>query len=102
MPSSATQDLARDAYVVACGRVMTDVMGAVRAQGFAVGIDIDPGHLPFEAIKGPHKIRITHGRAKRVIAVDHETFMSAEHFRTLVLHRVQAAIEELANGQTKG
>jgi hypothetical protein len=93
MPSGS--NLRRNAYVVVCGRVMTDVMGVVRAQGLAVGIDIDPGHVPFEMI-ATHKIRITYGRAKRVVAVDHDTFMSAEFFRTLVLPQVQTAIEELA------
>jgi hypothetical protein len=79
---------------------MTDLTGVVRSQGLAVWIDIDPG--PFRAIKGPHKIRITYGRAKRVLSVDHETFMSAEGLRVLVLHQVKAAIEELAAGQAKG
>jgi len=102
MPFAATKSLARDAYIVACGRVMTDIMGVVRSQGLAAGVDIDPGRLPFNAIKGPHKIRITCGRAKRVLSVDHETFMSAEGFRALVLHQVKATIEELAAGQGKG
>jgi len=102
MRSPATKDLRRDAYIVACARVLTDVMGVVRAQGLAVGIDVDPGRLPFDELTGTHKIRITHGRAKRIVAVDHETFMSSEFFRTLVLHQVKAAIDELAAGQTKG
>ena len=35
----------------------------------------------------------------RVIAVDHDTFMNAEFFKTLVLHQVQAVIAELAWSQ---
>jgi hypothetical protein len=94
MPSSSK--LRRNAYVAVCGRVMTDVMGVVRAQRLGVGIDIDPGHVPFEMIAiHIHKIRITYGRAKRVIAIDHDRFMSAEFFRTLVLPQVRMAIEEL-------
>jgi hypothetical protein len=42
----STNNLRRNAYVVICGRVMTDVMGLVRAQGLAVGIDIRSGSFP--------------------------------------------------------
>jgi hypothetical protein len=31
------------------------------------------------------------------MAVDHETFMDKEFFRTLVLHQLQAMVEELAS-----
>ena len=86
----------RDGYVVVCGGVMTDVMDVVRAHGLAVGVDIDPGYVPFDALNGPHKIRISYGVARRVVAVDHATFMSAEGFRMVVLKQVQAALEELA------
>ena len=36
------------------------------------------------------------GASWRIVAVDHETFMIEEFFSTLVLHQLQAAIEELA------
>ena len=100
MHLTGARDLDRDAYILACGRVMRDVMEVVRADGLAVGVDIDPQRVPFGAIRGPHKIRISYGRAKRVLSVDHETFMSPEDFPTLVLGQVKTAIEELA--QTKG
>jgi len=31
------------------------------------------------------------------VPVDHDTFMEAEFFRTLVLHLIEAAIDELAS-----
>jgi hypothetical protein len=36
--------------------------------------------------------------AGRVVQVDHDTFMNEELFQTLALHRIEAAIDELASG----
>jgi hypothetical protein len=43
-----------------------------------------------------HQILLTYCRSRRLVPVDHETFMDEEFFRTLVPHQIQAAIEELA------
>jgi len=96
MPSAANRNIHHDAYVIACGRVMTDVMGLIRAQGLAVSVDIDPGRAPSESTTDPHKIHLTYEHLACAVAVDHETFVSGEFFRTLVLHQIEAAIKELA------
>jgi hypothetical protein len=95
MTPPATSNVHRDAYIVACGRVMTDVMGLVRARGILIGVDIDPGRGRSEPVV--HQIELTYGRRTRLVSVDHDTFMNDEFFKTLVLHQVQAAIEELAS-----
>lgn len=93
------------AYRVACDRIMTDVMGLVRARGILIGVDIDPGlrqlrlgtdRRRYDLVV--HQIELTYGRRTRLVPVDHETFMEAEFFRTLVLHQIEAAIDELARG----
>ena len=91
----------RDAYIIACGRVMTDVMGLVRARGILIGVDIDPGLRQSGTGRSEptvHQIELTYGRRTRLVSVDHETFMDEEFFRTLILHQVESAIDELALG----
>ena len=63
-----------------------------------MSLDIDPGRAPFEVITDTHQIQLTYGRSARIVQVDHETFMDEEFFRTLVLHQLQAAFEELTSG----
>jgi len=77
---------------------MTDVMGLIRARGILIGVDIDRGSTPDPVV---HQIELTYGRRTRLISVDHDTFMDAEFFRTLVLHQLEAAIDELASGREK-
>ena len=86
------------AYVAACDRVLHQVVDLVNARGIEVSLDIDPGRAPFEVITDTHQIQLTYGRSVRVVSVDHETFMNEEFFRTLVLHQLKNAIEELASG----
>ena len=57
-------------------------------------MEVDPGRAPAAVVA--HQIRLTYGLRTRLVSVDHETFMDEEFFRTLVLHQLQAAIEELA------
>jgi hypothetical protein len=68
----------------------------VDARKILASVDIDPGRTPSEVVADTHRIQLTYGRAKRVVAIDHETFMDEEFFRTLVLHQLEAAIDELA------
>ena len=89
----APVDVHHDAYIIACSRVMTDVMGVVRARGFAVSVDIDPDRVLSQTL--PHEIQLTYQRITCVVKVDHDTFMSPEFFRTRVLHQVDAALEQL-------
>ena len=64
----------------------------------ALSLDVDPGRAPFEVITDTHQIQLTYGRSVRIVSVDHETFVHEEFFRTLVLHQIEAAIDELASG----
>ena len=81
-------------YLAACSRAMQHAVRLVDARGAAVNVDIDPVNAsPYLAT---HHIQLTYGRATRTIAVDHETFMNDEFFRTLVLHQIEAAIDDLA------
>jgi hypothetical protein len=50
-----------------------------------------------EVITNTHQIVLTYGRATRAVTVDHETFMDEEFFKTLVLHQMEAAIEQVAS-----
>ena len=99
MSSAGAMNMHRDAYIVACSRVMTDVMGLVRARGILIGVDIDPGLRQLGGRSDPvvHQIELTYGGRTRLVPVDHETFMNAEFFKTLVLHQIEAAINELAS-----
>ena len=98
MPADYAKKNGHDPYLVACSRVMTDVMGLVRARGILIGVDIDRGRMPEPVV---HQIELTYGRRTRLISVDHDTFMDAEFFRTLVLHQLEAAIDEMASSQEK-
>ena len=84
------------AYLAACDRVMEQAVQLVRARGIAASIDIDSGRTSPEVVPAAHEIQLTYGRSRRVVTVDHDTFMDPEFFRTLVLHQIQAAVEELA------
>ncbi len=85
-----------DLYLLACSRVVGHVVELVKARGVQIGVDIDPGRGPSETLV--HQIELTYGRRTRLVSVDHDTFMDEEFFKTLVLHQVQAAIDELASG----
>jgi len=84
------------AYLAARERVEDHIILLAHSRGIVVGLQVDPGRAPAEVVTDTHQIQLTYGRATRVVAVDHETFMDPEFFRTLVLHQLQAAIEELA------
>lgn len=57
-------------------------------------MEVDPGRASSGLIG--HQIQLTYGGRKRVVGVDHDTFMDKECFRILVLHEVEAVIEDLA------
>ena len=59
-----------------------------------MSVQIDPGHTSSDVHL--HQIQLTNWRGTRTVVVDHDTFMDAAFFRTLVLHWLEAAIEELA------
>jgi hypothetical protein len=99
MPIEVSKKNGNDAYRVACERVMSHVIPLVQARGVPVGVDIYPGLRQLAMRSGPlvHQIELTYGRRTRLVSVDHHTFMEAELFRTLVLHQIEAAIDELAS-----
>jgi len=102
MPTEASKKNGNDAYRIACDRVMSHVIRLVQAKGVPVGVDIDPGlrQLGTGRMRSDpdvHHIELTYGRRTRLVSVDHDTFMEAEFFRTLVLHQIEAAINELAS-----
>ena len=82
-------------YCVACDRVLHDVIRLVEARGGNVKVRVDPGRLPTQAITDTHHIQLTCRASSRILEVDHDTFIDAGFFRTLVLHQVDAAITEL-------
>ena len=81
------------AYLAAGARVENQILQLAKARGISVRVEVDAG--PASSAEG-HQIQLRYGRSTRVVAVDHEAFMNEEFFRTLVLHQLQAAIEELA------
>jgi hypothetical protein len=85
-----------DAYVAARSRVENHIVQLAQARGIRVSVEVDPGRSPIEVVTDTHQIQLTYGRRRRIMAVDHETFMDDEFFRTLVLHQLQAAVDELA------
>ena len=64
-----------------------------------MSVEVDPGRPPSQPSIDTHKIHLTYRGVTCVVAVDHDTFMNAEFFRTLVLHQVKAVIAELAWSQ---
>ena len=101
MPSNVSQ-INGHAYHAACERVLKSVGRLVDARGLAMSVDVDPGCTRSQAIIDTHHIQLTYRRSVRTIEVDHDTFMNAEFFKTLVLHQVQAVIAELAWSQDTG
>jgi hypothetical protein len=87
-----TADKDRYAYLAARARIENQIIQLAKARGISVSVEVDPDPAASEG----HQIQLTYGRSRRVVAVDHETFIDEEFFRTLVLHQLQAAIEELA------
>jgi hypothetical protein len=91
-----TAKLNGHAYLAACDRALDQTVRLVYARGIAATVDIDPGRAPSEPVTDSHQIRLTYRGKTRAVPVDHETFMDEEFFRTLVLHQLKAAIDELA------
>jgi hypothetical protein len=94
MPSEANKKNGYG-YLAARARVEAQIAQLAKTRGISVHAEIDPG--PAFSSAGGHQIQLTYGRSRRVVTVDHETFVDEEFFRTLVLHQLQATIEELAN-----
>jgi hypothetical protein len=95
-PGNISSEEDSHAYLDACSRVMGHIVPLVEARGVTVAVDIDPGRASSEVVTTSHQIQLRYGRAVRIVAVDHETFMDPEFFQTLVLHQLEAAINELA------
>jgi hypothetical protein len=87
-----------EAYLAARSRVLGEVIHLVQARGVGVSIDVDPHQIASEELVTSHKVELTYKRSTRIVEIDHETFMDAEFFRTLVLHQLEKAIDELASG----
>ena len=82
------------AFIGARSRIQDQIAQLVQARGVMVGVEINPGRTSSEV--HIHLIQLTNGCRSRIVVVDHETFMDAEFFRTLVLNQLETAIEELA------
>jgi len=87
-----------EAYLAASSRVLGEVIHLVQASGVGVSIDVDPHQITSEELVTSHKVELTYKRSARIVEIDHDTFMDDELFRTLVLHQLKAAIDELASG----
>ena len=87
-----------EAYFAACSRVLGEVIHLVQARGVGVSIDVDPHQVASEELVTSHKVELTYKRSTRIVEIDHEAFMDEEFFRTLVLHQLEKAIDELASG----
>ena len=83
------------AYITARARIENHIAQLAEARGMAVSVDVDSTRASSGLVVA-HQIQLSYGRSRRVVAVDHETFMDEEFFRALVLHQLQAAIGELA------
>ena len=81
-------------YLAACDRVLRHVDELAHARGIKTRLDIDPDREVI--INGFHQLQLTCGRFRRVVSIDHEVFMDEEFFRTLVLHQIEAAMNDLA------
>jgi len=68
-------------YLAARARVENQIVQLAKARGISVHAEIDPG--PAFSSAGGHQIQLTYGRSRRIVPVDHETFMDEEFFRTL-------------------
>ena len=88
------------AYIAARARVENRVPQLAEARGMAVSVDIDPTRASSGLVA--HQIQLTYGRSRRVVAVDHETFIDEEFFWTLVVHQLQDVIEEPASAAWAG
>ena len=76
-------------------RVENHVAKLAQARRISVTVEVDPGRAYSGLVA--HQIQLTCGCSTRVMAVDHETFMHEEFFRTLVIRQLQDEVEELAS-----
>jgi hypothetical protein len=83
-------------YLAARERVENQVAHFAGARKIEVIVEIQTGDAPSNEVV--HQIRLTYGRASRLVAVDHETFMDEEFFRTLVVHQLEDAIDQRPAG----
>ena len=83
-----------DACLAARARVENQILELAKVRGISVSVEVDSALVWTEG----HRIQIRCGRATRTVAVDHETFVDEEFFRTLVLHQIAAVIDKLALG----
>jgi hypothetical protein len=54
---------------------MQHAVRLVEARGRAASVDIDPGRALSEAVANTHEVHVAYGLHKRVVSVDHDTFM---------------------------
>ena len=94
MPTEASQKNGY-AYIAARVRVESHIAQLAQARGIELIVNTDPGGVSTELVA--HQIRLTYGRSTRIMAVDHDTFMDEEFFRTLVLYQLEAVVNELAS-----
>jgi hypothetical protein len=85
------------AYLASCTRVENQIARLARARGIALTVEIDPGRASYAALSGSHQIQLKYAHHQWIVAVDHDTFMDDEFFKTLVLHHLPAAIDNLAS-----
>jgi hypothetical protein len=96
MPSEASENNTH-AYLASCARVESQIGRLARARGIALTVAIDPGRASYAALSGSHQIELEYAHRRWIVAVDHDTFMDDEFFKTLVLHHLPAAIDDLAS-----
>jgi hypothetical protein len=96
MPSKAPKNNTY-AYLASCARVERQIARLAQARGIALTVEIDPGRASYAALSGSHQIELAYAHRKWIVAVDHDTFMDDEFFKTLVLHHLPAAIHDLAS-----
>ena len=82
-------------YIAARVRVENQIARLAKARRIEVQVEVDPGRAPAAVVA--HQIQLTYGLRTRLVSVDHETFMDEEFFRTLVLHQLEAAIDQFAS-----
>jgi hypothetical protein len=82
-------------YPAACRRIEDYVSDLARDIGIAVTVDVDPDQSE-ELVTSTHAIALSLGRHKRVVAIDHRSFVEDDEFvGNFVLPQIQAAVEEM-------
>lgn len=82
-------------YRAARDRIESYVAWLGRSKGVVVDVELDRNQLD-EVVTSTHAIRLSVGKQKRIVAIDHRSFVEDDdYFLNFVFPQIQTAVDEL-------